>query len=110
MRRISLVVALATLGAVACGNPPGRGDMDIPSELAARAEITPEEAREAAFALVPSGELVSGELEEEDGQLLYSFDIRVAGISGVDEVHIDAHTGAVLSHEHESADDEASER
>lgn len=100
MRRVSLAVTLATLGAIACGNESGGSEMYIPSELAARAEITPERAREAAFAVVPSGELVSGELEEEDGELLYSFDILLAGRPGVDEVHIDAHTGTVLSHDH----------
>jgi uncharacterized membrane protein YkoI len=54
--------------------------------------------------------VTEGELELEHGCLVYSFDIRVAGRAGVEEVLIDADTGKVLSHQHESAKREAAER
>jgi uncharacterized membrane protein YkoI len=54
-----------------------------------------------ALARVPGGRITEAELEE-DGRLLYSFDIRVEGRSGVEEVQVDARTGEVVSIEHES--------
>ncbi len=51
----------------------------------------------------------SGEIEEEDGKLVFSFDIKVPGKSGTEEVLVDAKTGAIVSVEHESAADEARE-
>ncbi len=54
--------------------------------------------------------VAEGELELEHGCLVYSFDIRVAGRDGVEEVLIDAGTGKVLSHTHESSQREAAER
>ena len=54
--------------------------------------------------------VTEGELELEHGCLVYSFDVRVAGRAGVEEVLIDAGTGKVLSHTHESSKQEAAER
>jgi hypothetical protein len=54
--------------------------------------------------------VTEGELELEQGCLVYSFDIKVSGRDGVEEVLIDAGTGAILSHVHESAQGEAAER
>lgn len=42
------------------------------------------------------------ELEAEHGCLIYSFDIQVNGKSGTEEVAVDAGTGKILSHTHES--------
>ncbi len=54
--------------------------------------------------------VIEGELELEHGCLVYSFDIRVSGRDGVEEVLIDAGTGKVLSHTHESSKREGAER
>jgi uncharacterized membrane protein YkoI len=70
--------------------------------LWARATLAPDSAMKLALARVPGGTISKGELEEEDGRLIYSFDIKVAGKSGEDEVHIDARTGEVVKQEHES--------
>ena len=51
---------------------------------------------------MPGGTISDAELEEEDGRLIYSFEIKVAGKSGEEEVHIDATTGDVVKQEHES--------
>ena len=50
------------------------------------------------------------ELESEKGKLLYSYDIKVPGKSGVEEVQVDALTGAVIAHEHETPKAEAAEK
>jgi uncharacterized membrane protein YkoI len=52
----------------------------------------------------------SGGLEVEDGCLVYTYDVKVPGRGGVEEVIIDAGTGKVLAVEHESAAKEAAEK
>ncbi len=64
--------------------------------LFALVAIPPDSAVAIAKARVP-GIITKGELERENGTLLYSFDISVAGAAGVTEVHIDAQSGTVLS-------------
>jgi len=46
----------------------------------------------------------------EDGKLVFSFDLKVRGRPGVEEVQVDARTGAIVSVEHESAAAEAKEK
>jgi uncharacterized membrane protein YkoI len=92
------------------GEPGGAGMIELPADLMARAAVTVEAARASALARVPGGQLVAGELEEEDGKLIYSFDIRVAGQEGIEEVHVDALTGEVIAQEHEGEAEEAGER
>jgi uncharacterized membrane protein YkoI len=72
------------------------------AKLKAEAKVTEAEARATAMKEVPGGTIRSGELEREGGKLIYSFDIKVAGKSGIEEVNVDAMTGSVLAHEHES--------
>ncbi len=71
--------------------------------LAAQATITADSARKLALAQVPRGRIAEAELEEENGTLVYSFDIKTSGKSGIDEVLIDAKTGALISKSHETA-------
>lgn len=72
--------------------------------LFAKAKVTPDAAMATALARVPGGRMAKGELEEEGGKLIYSFDIKVAGRRGIEEVHVDALTGAVIKTEHEAED------
>lgn len=73
------------------------------------ATITSAAATATALAKVPGGKVQSAEIEKEGGKLVYSFDIKVAGKSGIDEVLVDAMTGAVISVVHETAAEEAKE-
>jgi uncharacterized membrane protein YkoI len=79
------------------------------SGLLAQAKVTDATARAAALAKVPGGAIVEAEIEEEKGKLIYSYDIKIGGKDGLEEVTVDARTGAVLSVEHESAAAEAGE-
>jgi uncharacterized membrane protein YkoI len=74
------------------------------------AKIAEADARKTALAAVPGGRVQSHELEREKGKLIYSYDITVAGKSGIEEVNVDAITGAIVAHEHEDAAAEAKER
>ena len=69
--------------------------------LLARARVNPDLATATALARVPGGVVKAGEIEEEGGKLIYSFDIKVAGKRGIEEVHVDAMTGALIKSEHE---------
>lgn len=78
--------------------------------MLARAVVTADSARKLALAQVPNGRIDEEEIEEEHGKLVFSFDIKVPGKTGVDEVLIDARTGALVSKSHETPRQAAQER
>lgn len=77
--------------------------------LAAQARVSRDSAQKLALAQVPGGRIVEGELEREKGKLIWSFDIRTQGKSGIDEVQIDAVSGALVSNVHETPRQERAE-
>ena len=84
----------------------------LDAETKAMAKFPEADARKTALAqvLAAGASISSGGLEVEDGCLLYTFDIKVPGRRGVEEIVIDAGNGKVLSTEHESPAREASEK
>lgn len=78
--------------------------------LLKKAKITPEVALATAQAKVPNGKVDAGEIEEEDGKLQYSFDFKVPGKTGVDEVSVNAMTGKAGKVEHETPEALAKEK
>lgn len=82
-----------------------RGD----AKLKAEAKVKEGEAMATAMKEVPNGKIESGEIERENGKLIYSFDMKVPGKSGVEEVNVDAMTGGVVAKEHETAKQEKAE-
>ena len=81
------------------------------AQLKAEAKITPVAARATALAKVPGGRVKSSDLERESGKLVYSFDIATKGKPGIDEVLVDAITGAVVGDVvHETPRMEAAEK
>ena len=83
--------------------------VETQAELQKEAKMTMADARALAQKTVPSGKIASGEIEREGGKLIYSFDMKVAGKSGIDEVNIDAMTGTLISNQHETPKDEKAE-
>jgi hypothetical protein len=99
--------------AMAQQKQPTRKRMVLKEEkpgLLAQAKIRPDSARKLAMAQVPGERMASQEIENEDGKLIYSFDFKAQGKSGVDEVNVDANTGAVVGVKHESAVEESAEK
>jgi uncharacterized iron-regulated membrane protein len=93
-----MAIATITFGAVA----------GIAQKSAAQhPKITMKQARATALKAVPGAKIKSAELETEDGQFIYSFDMKVAG--GVKEVWVDAMTGQVVKTQNETAADEKNE-
>lgn len=90
--------------------PAARQAHEGQAALRKEAKIAERDARKTALAAVPGGKVRSHELERENGKLIYSYDIKVAGKPGVEEVNVDAMTGEVVAHEHEDAKAEAKEK
>ena len=103
--------AAAKQGPLPCSVRPKSGTPA--ASLPALATVSQADAERTAVeslkASAPAA-VTEGELELEHGCLVYSFDIRVSGREGVEEVLIDAGNGKVLSHTHESSKREAIER
>jgi uncharacterized membrane protein YkoI len=78
--------------------------------LRARATLPADSAVARALRKVPGGVIREAELEEEKGRLVYSFDIRESGKSGIREIVIDAKTGEIVSDEHENEAEERAEQ
>jgi uncharacterized membrane protein YkoI len=112
---VTLVAAMLTLGGAASASAQeakSATKKEVTSQAALRreAKIAEADARKTALAAVPGGKVQSHELERENGRLIYSYDIKVGGKSGVEEINVDAKTGEIVAHEHEDAKAEAKEK
>src|SRR5207248_44777 len=97
---ILAATAIAATIAVALAAPVAHAQAtykrDVPDSLAKQAKITEDVATATAQKRVPKGKIEAMELEKEKGKLMYSFDIRTAGKSGIDEVNVSAMTGKII--------------
>jgi len=75
------------------------------ADMANMAKVSADAAKTAALSAVNAkgAAITKGGLEVENGCLVYSYDIKVPGKSGIDEVIVDAGNAKVLKTEHESA-------
>ena len=108
-----LTLTIVLVGGAICASTAASAQTLMKEEkpgLMTRAKITPDSARKLALARVPKGKIEEEELEEEHGKLVFSFDIQVAGKTGVEEVQINALTGALVSKRHESPRQQAREK
>jgi uncharacterized membrane protein YkoI len=104
---LTLGVAAAPLAAQSTQEPTYK--RDLPEALVKRATVNEADAAKAAQARVKHGRIQAVELEDEGGKLIYSYELKVAGRSGVEEVNVDAKTGKVVNVEHETAKSEKKE-
>ncbi|MEP6766012.1 MAG: PepSY domain-containing protein [Gemmatimonadaceae bacterium] len=108
-RHLNLFLLACSLVAVAPLHAQGTKMKEEKPGLLKMAKITPEAATASALGKVPNGKVQAAEIEQEKGKLIYSFDIKVAGKKGIEEVAVDAKTGEVISVEHETPAAEAKE-
>ena len=83
-------------------------DKDDP-KLLAKAKITRAAAEKTALTKAPDGTVKDAELEEENGKLVWSFDIARPGTKNITEVQVDAITGKIVLVEVETPKDQAKE-
>ena len=112
--RISRIVpaaaALCAALALSAGaQSPTHKKHETQADLQREAKMTMTDARAMALSTVPTATIQAGEIEREGGKLIYSFDMKVPGRSGIDEVNIDAMTSELVSHQHETPKDERAE-
>jgi len=109
MTRITAILTVVTLGCAVAASAQTTYKKDIPAKLAKDAKVDEATAAAMAKARMPNATIRSVELEREHGRLIYSYDMTIAGKSGVEEVNVDAVTGKVIGAEHETAADEKTE-
>lgn len=107
---LPLVLLLAVSTLPASAQQPAVSIKEDRPGLLAKAKLSADSAIRLAMARVPGATIESAEIEREDGRLIYSFDMKIAGRAGIDEVNVDATTGKVLPLEHEGPKAEARER
>jgi uncharacterized membrane protein YkoI len=78
-------------------------------DMISMAKVSESDARKRALdsVNVQGATISSGGLEVEDGCLIYDYDVKIAGKSGVQEVMVDAGNGKIIKTEHESVVSEA---
>jgi len=77
---------------------------------AGQARISKNEAEKIALSKAPNGTIKEGELENEKGRLIWSFDIATADSKDITEVQVDAKTGQVVAVEKETPKNEQKEK
>jgi hypothetical protein len=105
MRKVlaaALAGVLTITGVAALTQTRGGFDQD----LLAQATLSPEQARQKALALAPGGSIIEEEIEEENGRLIYSFELKVPGQERATEVEIDAKTGEILPPDQDDEEDD----
>ena len=82
------------------------------TDMPGMAKVSVEDAKKTALGAVnASGAAITkGGLEVEDGCLVYSYDVKIPGKNGIEEVIVDAGSGKVLKTEHEGSVKEALEK
>ena len=108
----SITIAITLIVACVLPSVVRAGDMPVHEEspgLLKLATIRPAAAEASALAKIPGGSIRAAEIEKEGGKLIYSFEIKVAGRPGIEEVNVDATNGKVIGVEHEDAATESKE-
>jgi hypothetical protein len=105
----TLFAAVAFAPLAAQGTQPPKYKRDLPPELLKQATVSEADAARTAAAKIANGRIQAVELENEGGLLLYSYDLKVPGRSGIEEVNVNAKTGEVVRTEHENASAEKKE-
>ena len=79
------------------------------AQLMKEASVPKNQAEKTALAKVPQGTIKSGELEKENGHLVWSFDIAKPGTKDITEVQVDAKSGKIVSLKNENPAEQAAE-
>jgi uncharacterized membrane protein YkoI len=99
---LALLAGSAVAGPAAAQQPPARTyQREVPARLLRRARVSEDSARAIALARFPGATVQALELENEHGHLIWSWDLKVAGTSGIEEVNVNALDGSIVGVEHE---------
>ena len=110
MKATIILCSIVTLGLLAAGLTACVTEKQEQAKLEAKAKITRADAENIALAKAPGGSVKEGGIEEENGKLIYSFDIAVPGTRDITEVQVDAKNGEVVSVAKETPAQQADEK
>jgi hypothetical protein len=74
---------------------------EVPARLLRRATISEDSARSIVMARIPGATVQALELENEHGRLIWSWELKVPGKTGIEEVNVNALDGSIVGVEHE---------
>jgi len=107
MRNITKVAVFAALVAIAGAAQAQRPTYkrEVPPRLLRQTKVTEDSALKVAQARIPAGTVQALELENEKGNLIWSFEFSVPNRPGIYEVNVNAVNGALVGNvEHEMPD------
>lgn len=105
----ALIAAGGAIAPLVAQQPNPGYKRDLPAALMKQATVSEQDAAKTALAQVPNARIQAVELENETGRLIYSYELKVPGRSGIEEVNVNAKTGAVVNTEHETPKTERGE-
>lgn len=79
------------------------------AKLKAEAKFSEADAQKIALLKRPNGKIINSELEEENGYLVWSFDISKPDTKNITEIQVDAKTGKIVSTQIETPADQSKE-
>jgi len=110
MKIKNIIGTQLTLGVIASFTSAATAGDAAEAKLVAKAKVSKEDATKTALAKAPGGTVKECEIEEEDGKLVWSFDITMPDTKDITEVLVDATSGTVVSVEKETPEDQAKEK
>lgn len=93
----TIVTGALAAGIVALGTAGCASEKREQAVLLAQARISQAQAEQTALAYAPGGAIKQGALENDNGKLIWWFDILMPRSRNVTEVSVDAFTGGVIS-------------
>lgn len=103
------LIAVAAFTPLAAQGPGPKYQRDLPARLLKQATVKEVDAARVAQAKFPTAHIKAVELENENGNLIYSYELKIVGHTGIEEVNVNAKTREVVNTEHEGQNAEASD-
>ena len=74
---------------------------EVSRRLLRQAKVGEDSALKIATARMPGAKVQAVELENEHGHLIWSWELKLEGKTGIEEVNVDARDGSIVGVEHE---------
>ena len=110
MKITTIISSMLAAGLLAGGLTACASAKEKQAKLEAQAKVTKADAEKTALAKAPGGTVVESDIENENGKLIWSFDIATPGSKDITEVQVDAMTGAVVNVAKETPAEQAKEK
>jgi uncharacterized membrane protein YkoI len=113
MKYVPVVVIAAALALAAAGSataqrprttqrPAAAYKREVPRNLLRQAKVSEDSALKIAMARMPGAKVQALELENEHGHLIWSWEMKLEGKTGIEEVNVNALDGSIVGVEHEN--------